>query len=42
LIEWGLALSNVVDNLDFVKKWDILIFEWRRAKRWLEKFLAKK
>jgi hypothetical protein len=39
LVEWGLALPNIVNDLDFVKKWDILIFEWRRAKRWLDRFV---
>jgi hypothetical protein len=35
-------LSDIVNNLDFVSKNDILIFEGRRAKKELEKFLNNK
>jgi hypothetical protein len=39
LIDWWLRLSDIVNNLEFVGKNDILLFEWRKAKLELNKFL---
>jgi UDP-N-acetylmuramoyl-tripeptide--D-alanyl-D-alanine ligase len=42
LIEWWMKLSNIHSNLDFIQKGDVLLFEWRKARFYLNKFLWKK
>jgi hypothetical protein len=42
LIEWWMKLSNMHSNFNFIKKGDILLFEWRKARIYLNRFLWKK
>ncbi len=42
LISWWFKLNNVINNLNKIKKDDILLFEWRRAKLNLNQLLWKK
>jgi len=42
LISWWFKFNDIIENLDKIKKDDILLFEWRRAKLNLNQILWKK
>lgn len=42
LVKWGFKVRDIIPNLDYIKEWNVILFEWKNTKLLFNELIWKK